>query len=142
MEVFKSKGPRMIYVPRLGMRIRFDENGEYHTDNEDEIKALRRNRNIIQSKDDGESQVTSKEAPDVTHEVVHEDAEDEPVVEDEPESEDDEVDEVDEEEDEEVDPDVYTRAVLDGMAEAEGLDPSDYANKGEVAEAINAARAQ
>lgn len=43
MTKFKSKGTRMIYS--RGYRIVFDENGEYTTDDPDEIAVLERSRN-------------------------------------------------------------------------------------------------
>lgn len=159
----------MIYVPRLGMRVRFDSEGEYHTDDEAEIKALSKNRNVerlITSKEHGTdvggdqaSLVTSKDTKVLT------DQEREELEQDLAGGSGAEVEDFGGQEiraghrssivpgaskppvivveSESLDPinhKDYTRPVLDAMAENLGLDPKEYGNKKVLTEAINEAR--
>lgn len=153
---FKSKGPRMIYVQRLGERIRFDGDGLFQTDNPKLIKALKRNRNteLVSSKDDGEEPVATHKEAKPAKTVLNKDERKELEQELTPASNGQETEEHDtlgDEDDEQdggspdpdtatVDPDDHTRPVLDALAEREGIDPKKYGNKRLLADAINAKR--
>ena len=132
--VFKSRGPRMIYVPRLGQRIRFDANGEYSTSDANIIAVLEKHRSIVH--DDEPQEVPAEEVPaeETVEEPVEEPTEGEEV----------EAEAIPEEtttEDaERVNPDSMSRPDLDHLAKASGLNPEDYPNKEAVAAAINEAR--
>ena len=159
MEVFKSRGPRGIYVPRIGLRVKFDRNGEYRTDDETEIKALKKNRNVelITSKEHGAdtggdraSLVVSKEAAvltDTEREELEQDltpgsdisVESKPV---------DSggralrVGQGGPEPLGSINHKDYTRPVLDAMAENLGINPKEYGNKQTLTKAINEARSR
>ena len=164
MEVFKSKGPRMIYLPRLRERIRFDANGEYATDNPTIIKALQKHRYVIQSKESGDV-IQSKDEPsqantpptltDEEREKMEAEIEDgtkqeatDSIAETVQDDDDDDDDDDDEYADDSV-PDTepedavshtQPRPELDDIAKELGLDPKKYGNKRALATAINDAR--
>lgn len=120
---FRSKGPNSIYLPRAGVKVVF-EGGIYETDDEREIEALNKSRHteavvsetVIRSKETSAQAQQSKEA-------LHEFATTEGTG-----------------EDNGVEPDHYTRGELNSLAVRHGIEnPESFANKQEVADAINAA---
>lgn len=165
MEVFKSKGPRKLYLPRLRERIHFDANGEYATDDPKIIQALRNHRYVIQSKE-SEAPIQSKDEPrepvntppvltDDEREKMEAEAEDGTKQEatdhiaETAESDNDDDGEESEVTDNDDDDDLVQqdevshtqpRPELDDIAKELGLNPKKYGNKRALATAINDAR--
>ena len=128
MAKFKSKGPRMIYLARIGLRVRFDKNGVYSTNDPRAIRHLEQHRavELIQSKDEPSREPPPPESVPSVLPGEGEDA--------------DEQREANEETDDtyrDLKPADYSRQELDEIASEVGLEPNDYANKEAVAHAIN-----
>lgn len=158
--VFKTRGPRQIYVHRLGTRIRFDSNGEYATSDPAEIAVLARHRNVTSDNitievepepvlthkekgSEGTPKVEHKEEPKpkVTPQSIKEAASKQgvtipgvtteaPVVNDDPPA------------DKPLDHTEFTRPELNRIAMDEDIDPEMFMNKKALADEINAGRAK
>lgn len=113
----------MIYLSRVGLRVRFDKNGEYNTDDERAIRALSQHRSVVLV-DDKPALIQSKDEP--APKPV--DLEPDYIIEA-------------EEESEPIDKSEYTRAELDELARDAGVEhPEDLPNKDAVVAAIDEAR--